>query len=1103
MKVHEYPEDFDGVAIIGLSGRFPGANSLEQFWDNLCNGVEPLSILSDEELLAAGEDPALLRSPHYVKAAMKLDGMEMFDAEFFGFSPREAQITDPQHRAFLECAWEALEQAGYVPDTYRGRIGVFAGAGMLSGYERLLEADPHSRNHLGSLQHAIATEKDFLSTRVSYRMNLTGPSLSVQTACSTSLVAVHLACQSLYTGDSDLALAGGVSFHIPQTGYVHEEGSILSRDGHCRAFSASATGTIFSSGAGVVALKRFADAVRDGDNIRAVIRGSCINNDGSRKVGYTAPAVDGQARAIAEAQALAGVKASEVSYVETHGTGTILGDPIEVEGLARAFRNTTQQKNFCAIGSLKSNLGHMDSAAGVAGLIKVVLSLEHRTLPPSIHCATPNPAIDFANSPFYVQRELAPWNPPGGRCIAGVSSFGIGGTNAHVVVEEAPEFDPVSAGEGWALLPLSARTPTALDAASQRLAAHLAAHPEQNLADVAYTLQEGRTAFAHRRVLAAKTREEAVALLAGRDPKRVYTARAFEGEPGVVFLFPGQGAQHPQMGRGLYRSQAVFREHFDRGSEILLPLLGVDLRRLMFQDASEAAGEQIRQTRNAQPAIFLLEYALAKLWMSWGITPSAMAGHSLGEFVAATLAGVFSLEDALAVVAERSRLMQELPAGSMLSVNLPESAAREYVQGDIALAAVNAPGLCVLSGPIPSLATLAEALQAKGIQSQLLHTSHAFHSAMMEPMLEPFAAFLARVPRNAPQIPYVSTVTGTWITDQEAASPEHWSRLNRNPVRFSAAVEELLRTPNRILLEVGPGTTLSSLARMHHASHPFAAVNSLPHVQETREEEECLRTAAGRLWCSGANFNWSHLHTRKSHRRVPLPTYPFERKRYWIDAVRHPTDVSSVPLDRLAADAPSPQEPTASASSGETPRDGLVSVLSKIWCEVLGVDSIGPRDNFFELGGHSLMGVTLVGEISRALGSSIPLATLIAAPTLESFIARIEQERSANSSESNTLNLQDVAQRVRNFLVQECPSAQAVEFTDTDRFDEKGILNESEVLILVEFLEESFSITVADRELNNENFGSVRQVAAYVLHKATGRRESCSPATCECEQGSR
>ncbi|MEH2074240.1 MAG: type I polyketide synthase, partial [Nostoc sp.] len=870
------------IAIIGMSGRFPGANNIEDFWENLRSGVESISTFTDEELIASGIDPKLLSNSNYVKNLAILENIDLFDASFFGLNPKEAEITDPQHRLFLENAWEALENAGYDSQRCESRIGVYGG----SSSNNYLSLDLNSeRTGLGSIfQEGIGNDKDFLATRVSYKLNLTGPSLTVQTACSTSLVAISLACQSLLNYQSDIALAGGVSIHIPQkTGYLYEEGGILSPDGHCRAFDAKARGTIIGNGVGIVVLKRLPEAIADGDNIYAVIKGSAINNDGSGKVGYTAPSVNGQADAIAEALALAGLEPEAISYVEAHGTGTILGDPIEISALTKVFRESTNRKGFCAIGSVKTNIGHLDAAAGIAGLIKTVLALKHQQIPPSLNFEQPNPQIDFANSPFYVNTTLAEWKTGLTPRRAGVSSLGIGGTNAHVILEESPALPASSSSRPWQLLVLSAKTDSALETATTNLVQYLKQHPDISLADVAYTLQVGRREFNHRCILVCADIEDATSALQQPDPQRVFTHLLESGDRSIAFMFPGQGAQYVDMGKELYQTEPIFQEQVDLCCELLQPDLGLDLRSLIYPSESESKGtaEKLQQTDITQPALFVIEYALAQLWMSWGISPQAMIGHSIGEYVAACLAGVMSLGDALALVAARGRLMQQLPSGAMLSVPLPEEEVIALLSEKLSLAASNAPALCVVSGTHDAIDAFQNKLQDQGIDCRRLHTSHAFHSPMMEPILEAFQKEVSKVKLHPPKISFVSNVTGTWITAEQATDSNYWVKHLRQTVRFAAGIYTLLQEPNHILLEVGPGRTLCSFTKKHLNS---PGLSSLRHPKEKQSDITFLLNTLGKLWLYGVQVDWSRFYTNEYRHRLPLPTYPFERQRYWIES---------------------------------------------------------------------------------------------------------------------------------------------------------------------------------------------------------------------------
>lgn len=875
------------IAVIGLSCRFPGAATAQQFWQNIRAGVESISFFSDAELEGSGVPAELLSDPNYVRAAAVLNDIDQFDAAFFGFTPREAEIMDPQQRLFLECAWQALEDAGYDPSSWGGSIGVYAGCNI-STYLHNILANKELTSAVDGFQITVGNDKDHLSTRVSYKLNLKGPSLTIQTACSTSLVAVCLACQSLLNNECDMALAGGVGIRVPEkVGYLYQDGGILSPDGHCRPFDTAARGTVRGNGLGIVVCKRLADALEDRDSIRAVIKGWAVNNDGSEKVGYTAPSIDGQAEVIASAQAIAGVDPASISYIEAHGTGTRLGDPIEISALTQAFRNGTNKKRFCAIGSVKSNMGHLDSAAGVASLIKTILALEHKALPPSLHYRVANPEIDFEDTPFYINNELSDWKHNSGLRRAGVSSFGIGGTNAHIVLEEALDIGELSTeGNSNNLLVLSARSEPALEKATANLVAHLQQHPEESLGDVAYTCQVGRKAFAHRRAVVCNSVLDAVAALSSLDPSRVFTSVPSHAKPKIAFLFPGQGAQHLNMCEELYRFEPIFAEHVDQCSKLLEPLLNLDLKSFLYssRDDQEEAGRRLDQTELSQPALFVMEYALAKLWISWGVLPSAMIGHSIGEYVAACLSGVLSLEAALTLVAERGRLMQRMPTGAMLAVFLNEEKIQPLLNElDLSLATVNGPLSCVISGDRDSLAELSSRLDQQGVGYRYLRTSHAFHSRMMDQAVDPFIECVRRVNLGTPQIPYVSNVTGTWLDPEVAREPRYWGDHLRLTVRFADGIRCLIDDDYGLLLEVGPGEQLSRLARQCEPdeSGPII-VASCRDPRDSASDISVLEKALGRVWVAGAQVNWAAVNSNQHHRRIALPTYPFERRSYWV-----------------------------------------------------------------------------------------------------------------------------------------------------------------------------------------------------------------------------
>ncbi|MEM9290675.1 MAG: SDR family NAD(P)-dependent oxidoreductase [Acidobacteriota bacterium] len=887
------------VAVIGMAGRFPGAADLSSYWDLLRRGDEAVEELSPQALSAAGVSDAQRADARYVPFASRLADVDAFDAELFGYTAREAEILDPQQRIFMEQCWHALEDAAIDPARHQGLIGVYAGVAWNTYLLSQLMSHRELFEEGGAFQVFITSDKDFMPTRVAYKLDLKGPAVLVQTSCSTSLVATHLASLSLQNYECDVALAGGVTVKVPQdVGYHYLDGGLASPDGRCRPFDAKAAGTIFGSGAGVVVLKRLSDAIEDGDRIRAVLRGSAINNDGSSKVSYTAPSVEGQARVVADAQAVAGVEPDTVGYIETHGTGTSLGDPIEVAALTKVFSESTEDKEFCALGSVKSNVGHLDAAAGVAGLIKTVLGLEHGEIPPSLHFETPNPAIDFASSPFYVNQRLSPWrrrgeNPRRG----GVSSFGVGGTNAHAVVEEAPpaaeSAAPARAGR---LLVLSAASPQALDRSVDALVAQLEAGEgregeiweDRCAADVAWTLQTGRRVLGHRAAAVWFPQQGAAALTAadrwvrGRDedPPR---------ERPVAFLFPGQGSQYLRMGLQLRQREEVFREALGDALKAVEAALGESLEPVLYPSPEAAAEAEAKLTRTAyaQPALFALQYAFAAQWRSWGVEPWAVAGHSVGHLAAAVTAGVFTLDSGARLAVERGRLMDAQPAGAMAAVPLAVEELEQRLPAELAIAAINEVHRTVIAGPRSILDPFLQGLEEEGIEARRLRTSHAFHSAMMEPAVAQFRQAVAAAKPAAPNLPMVSDRTGTWLRDDEAQDADYWAGALVRPVRFTEVLSTLFEANDGVLLELGPGQALTTSARRHPQRQGRPVVCGSPHPRSAGEpaaESRTLLEALGRLWVAGREIRWDQVHDGHRRRKVSLPGYPFARNRYWIEA---------------------------------------------------------------------------------------------------------------------------------------------------------------------------------------------------------------------------
>ncbi|WP_164013945.1 non-ribosomal peptide synthetase/type I polyketide synthase [Pyxidicoccus trucidator] len=995
------------IAIIGMAGRFPGAADVQAFWRNLCEGVESIARLKPELLEASPLAPESVRShPDFVPAASVLEEGESFDAGFFGVSPREAKWMDPQQRVFLECAWAALEDAAYDPERYAGKISLYAGAGPSLHTLSLLgqgQLDP------ASLFELMGTTGENLATKASFKLKLRGESLAVYTACSTGLVAVHMACQSLLLRQSDMAIAGAARLSLPQrSGYLFQDGMILSPDGHCRAFDAKAAGTVPGNGVTAVVLKPLEDALRDGDHVYAVIRGSALNNDGGLKVGYTAPSVEGQADVIGEALAYAGLEAGDIGYVEAHGTGTALGDPIEVAALTRAYRKQTDRKGYCGLGSVKTNIGHLDTAAGLAGLMKAALALHHEELPPSLNFERPNPAIDFANSPFFVVSERRPW--PRGEVPrrAGVSSFGIGGTNAHAVLEEAPlPPPPAPSARPTQVVTLSARTATALAATARQLADWLeAASADVALADVAFTRNAGRRAFEHRRAVVAKDRAELLARLRAPGKPQVLEDVAAARERRVAFLLPGQGAQSVGMGRELYAAEPAFREALDACLTGLGSQLETAVRAVLLPapGTEAAARETLADPRFALPALFSVEYALARLWESYGVKPYALLGHSFGEYTAACLAGVMPLEDALALVTARGRLMSRLPPGSMTAVGGAEEVVRPLLTGGLALAAVNGEERCVVSGPTPEVEAMERELVSRGVGVLRLPAVHAFHSVAVEPLMEELKRVVSGLRLSPPQVPYVSSVTGTWIRAEEATDPAYWARQMRAPVRFGDGLEALKADGCTVFLEVGPDQALTALARLGLRGHGGRAVASLPRAGAKAGEHAALSEALGALWEQGLDVRWQDVYAHEERRRLSLPTYPFERQHFGVELPKAVSAqvANTVPATALLVEEQRSAVPAAAVelpADKAGPRTDVERKVLDIWRERLGRADFGIHDDFLELGGNSLMAAQMLTRLREAFPVQLPLSDLFEAPTVAGVAARIQARLGTDGAE--------------------------------------------------------------------------------------------------------
>ncbi len=972
----EQANSANAIAIIGMAGRFPGAKSVDELWQLLKSGRHSIVKLSDAELAAAGVSPSLIQNPHYVKATVPLADYDRFDAGFFGYSPRQASSLDPQGRLFLECAWEGLEHAGYDPEQYKGIVGIYGGCGSnLYLYTRMQELIESNSGNWH--QTSLDGEKDFLTMRVSYKLGLNGPSVTVQSACSSSLVAVHMACQSLLTFESDMALAGGVSIKLNQdSGYIYEEGGISSRDGICRAYDADATGTIGGSGCGIVVLKRLDEALRDGDEIHAVIRGSAVNNDGADKAGFSAPGIKAQARLIASALAFAELQPTDIGMLEGHGTGTVLGDAVELTALGEAFDTGTADKQWCALGSIKGSIGHLDCAAGVAGLIKAVLCLKHKHLVPSANFSRPNAALESPTSPFYVSTKYAPWHSDGKPRRAGVSSFGMGGTNAHVVVEEAPARPAPSAADPSAqVFPLSAHTGEALRQLGAALARHLEERPQLDLADVAYTLQRGRRRFAHRRSVVAKHREELIRALrdeavAAQDVHDQHVDRP------VVFMFPGQGSQRSGAVQALYDTDAYFRARIDECAALFQERLGFDVRSVICAPAGTEAAASIDRTLFTQPAVFTVGYSLAKLWMHWGVKPAAVVGHSVGEYIAACISGAVSLHDAVALLARRAQLVSEQPAGAMLAVRLPVGEVQALLGEALSVAAINAPTQCVLSGPAAAIDALAATLAARGVEHHRLSVSHAFHSRLMEPAMAGLEQAARSCRYATPGIRYVSCLTGAPVSATAPLEASFWARHLREPVDFQAALAAAAGGSPTIWLELGIGQALTGLARQQFGSAPeHAYVGSL--ASDGSSDRSALLGQLARLWTLGAAVDWQAFHRGERRSRVGLVAYPFQRQRYWIEVRKREAPVHEQPAaSRTEAplQAAPVQAPVIASGWSE-----LEASMAAMWEEVLGIDAVGRSDTFMSLGGDSLIALRVISRIRDEYGVRISPKVLISA----------------------------------------------------------------------------------------------------------------------------
>jgi len=1091
------------VAVIGMAGRFPLSRNLEEFWSNLRDGVECISYFSEEEALASGVEPNKVQHTDYVKAKGYMADVEYFDANFFDYTALEAKIMDPQLRFFQECAWEAFENAGYDPGNYNGRIGVYGGSSP-NYYWQGLCTFSGATAALNAFSLTQLTARDYLTTRVSHKFNLTGPSLVVQTACSTSLVAVHLACQALLSGECTLALAGGVCITLPlKKGSEHRKGLVLSPDGHCRAFDAQANGFAHGNGVGIVVLKLLEDALADGDHIHAIIKGSAVNNDGNRKAGFSAPSVKSQVELIKMALSIAEVEPESISYIETHGTGTPLGDTIEVEALQRAFNRN--KKGCYKIGSVKTNIGHLDTAAGIAGIIKIVLGMKHRQIPPSLHFKTPNPKIDFASNFFSVNTQLTPWENGRYPLRAGISSFGIGGTNAHIIMEEAPHLEPFPGNRQWKILPFSARTTTALEQVIANFREYLEKNPTINLDDTAFTLQAGRKAFRHRSMLVCTQTHEGAAIL--DDPSKLSRCSLAGDKKRVVFMFSGLGSQYVNMGLGLYRKESYFREEIDRCFEILKPLLGYNIKEILYpgiSPQSTPSAVEINQPEIAQLVVFILEYALAQLLIKWGVKPHAVIGYSFGEYTAACTAGVFSLKEALRIIVTRGKLLAKAPEGAMWSIPLTKEELIPLLDNNVSIAIDNGSS-CIVAGSIPAVSAFVEKMKQKKIMGMPVSNTTAIHSRMMEPLLQEFTETLRIVAFRPPKIPYISNLTGKWVGVKEVVTPDYWTAHLSNTVCFADGINLLSQKSDSIFIEIGPGRSLVNMVkRFVDDKKGQKVVNLIKSHQEKVSDNFYLFNKLGYLWLYGVNIDWFAFNVHKKRRRLPLPSYPFERKRYWIETTLvkifsdlaqgiKPKDSSKTNGDQAMGLKPTTGE--ISLAPGEVgldvllrselsalyvpPKTGFEKIMVDIWQRFFGTGPIGIQDDFFELGGDSLKATNISAIIRKELNMEIPVIEFFNCQTIEMLVHFM----TGNSLETDQLNVEPtekmeyypVSSAQRRLYVLQQMAPDNISYNEPSSFVLEGHLGKEQ-------LEDIFRQLIKQHESLRTSFDIIRGETVQKIH---------------------
>jgi len=971
------------IAVIGMSCRVPGANNLDELWKVLSQGQNTITFFSDEELRESGVDENFLRDKNYVKAKGILGNAEYFDATFFGYTPADATVMDPQTRILHECTWEALEDAGYNPIDYSGLMGLFAGASV--NMEWLSRVYLANDIDVDGFTKSLFCNKDFASLLTSYRLNLRGPSICISAACSTSLAAIHMACQSLLSGECNIAIAGGASVMVPEkVGYHYTENMVSSPDGYCRAFDEKGQGTSFSNGVSVIVLKPLEDAIKDRDNIYAIIKGSAINNDGNRKVGFTAPNVSGQAAVIKQALGAAQVNSETISKVETDGAATSVGDPIEVEALKKAYN--TSKLGYCGIGSLKTNMGHLDIAAGINGCIKTILSMKHHMMPPSLNFTKANPNIDFENSPFYVNTKLKKWEDDSNPIRAGVSAFGVGGANAHIILEEALVDKKFDQGRKHKLVVISAQSSQALENLSHKLAEHMEKYDEISIGDAVYTLSIGRKKFNHRKMFVCSSRIEMVNRLRADNDSVVKTYHDSDREKNIIFMFAGQGAQYVKMGLGLYESEPVFRSSMDKCFSILEKQARLNLKEILYSGTDDSKNDKIlEQTDMAQLALFCMEYSLVQLLASWGVYPQAMIGHSLGEYVAACISGVLSLEDALRVVHVRGSLMQSMPVGKMVSIEVPEEKLSKYLNPRVDIVSINSESKFVISAKDEDMAVVARELEKDGYEMLTLKSTHACHSYLMEPILEEFKSTMKTIKLNRPSIPYISCTSGTWITDDEAVDPEYWTRHLRRTVQFNKGLNTLLTNQSAVFVEIGPGKGLTTFVNQHvNKKSTHKTVNLVRKHRDEVEDGYFILHELGKMWMYGVDIDWKKFYSNEARYRISLPTYPFERKKYSLStAARSQLELMTSYTGDSMPQADSVDESPIMQSESI---DDLTNKMMQLWKDYFGIDQINIKDDFYDLGGDSLRAMSLIGKVNKIFNANVKISSFLMNPTIKELV---------------------------------------------------------------------------------------------------------------------